>query len=287
VRGYNGPPWRPNVFVPLGHRRSNGGNLYQVTKGGGTAASGGPTGTGTTIVDGTAHWAFVHEVTNDGSVHFGSANPQYKNFFVAQAPDDITTGFGSYYRYDTFGGASDVHGFMYGVSGAGGESGPGIMHAVNKSTLTEWPMHVPAGRAMAEFMWIGGCRVAFGTGAPTRGTWNKGDRIFYKGSAVSAGRAEGLVCTAEGTAGVYSGGRTATTHGTTMVDISDTAMSTLKDQQDFKVGDVLTINGVTSRVQAVSANGLQLTMGSSIPAASSHAITFHNPTFKEFGSIAA
>jgi hypothetical protein len=29
VRGYNGPPWRPNVFVPLGHRRSNGGNLYR------------------------------------------------------------------------------------------------------------------------------------------------------------------------------------------------------------------------------------------------------------------
>ena len=67
------------------------------------------------------------------------------------------------------------------------------MHAVNDTTLTEWPMHIPAGRALFEFVWIGGCRVTFWTGEPTVGTWNKGDRIYYKGSAVSAGGAEGLV----------------------------------------------------------------------------------------------
>jgi hypothetical protein len=289
VWGYNGPNWRPEVWVPLGHRRSNQGNLFEVIRAGktGTLASGGPSGTGADIADGEAHWRFVHEVTFDGLIEFGSANPEVKSFFNVQAPDDVNAGFATYYRYDDFGGATDVHGFMYGIGGAGGESGAGVMHAVNKSILTEWPMHVPAGRAIAEFMWIGGCRIAFGTGEATAGTWNKGDRIFFKGPAVGAGGAEGLICTEEGTAGAYTGARTATTDGTTNVLISGGAMSTLKDEQDFKVGDILSINGVTSRVQEVSASGLRLTMSSPIPAANSQSIAFKTPVFKKFGSIAA
>ncbi len=37
----------------------NGGNIYQCITAGTSAASGGPTGTGTNITDGTAHWTFV------------------------------------------------------------------------------------------------------------------------------------------------------------------------------------------------------------------------------------
>jgi hypothetical protein len=299
VWGYNGPNWRPEVWVPLGHRRSNNGNLFEVIRAGktGTRASGGPSGTGADIVDGEAHWKFVHEVTPDGLVEFGSANPDVKSLFNVQAPEDVDdSGLPTYYlygdfRYGDFGLAKDVHAFTYGLSGVGGESGTGIMHAVNRSILTEWPMHVPAGRAMAEFMWIGGCRIAFGIAEPKTGTWNKGDRIFFKGCAVSAGGAEGLICTEEGTAGSYPGvgqiARTATTHGDTMVDISGPAMVAVRERQDFKVGDGLTINGVTSRVRAVSDNGLQLTMSDPIPAASAQSIAFKNPVFKKFGSISA
>jgi hypothetical protein len=291
VAGYSGPPWRPNVAVILGNRRANNGNLYQVITAGVTAASGGPSGTGADIADGTAHWAFVHALTDSGRIQLGSANPDYKVFFFAQAPDDIGVGDATYYRYDNFGGAKDVQGFQYGISGPNPAvtegNGTGMMHATNKTIVTEWPMKIPAGKALVDQLWVGGCRVAFGTGAPTAGTWNKGDRIYYKGSAVRAGGAEGLICVSEGTASSYTGSRTATADGSAILRISGAAMSTLKDQQDFKVGDVLTINAVTSRVQAVSADGLTVTMGQAIPAGSGLTIASHPPVFKQFGSIEA
>lgn len=102
-----------------------------------------------------------------------------------------------------------------------------------------------------------------------------------------AGGAEGRVCVTEGTAGAYTGGRTATADGSATVIISGAPMISLIDQQDFKVGDKLVLNGVTSRVQAVSSDGRTLTMGASIPVCSGLAITFSPPVFKEFGSIAA
>jgi hypothetical protein len=292
VRGWSGPVWRPNVYVPLGHRRMHpkeNGNLYEVTKAGFTAASG-PTGTDPTlpIVDGTAEWKFVHKVTFDGQITFGSKLPHEKVFFTTTAPEDAQgVGYSTYFLHDDFRGVTGAQGFIYGISGAGGESGTGMMHAVNDTNLTEWPMHIPAGRALFEFVWIGGCRVTFGTGEPTVGTWNKGDRIYYKGSAVSAGGAEGLVCIQEGTAGSYSGGRTATANGSADIGLSGTAMPSLYDLKDFKVGDVLIINGVTARVKTVSADGLSLTLTAPIPAGSGLSIAFRNPTFKQFGLIAS
>jgi len=44
---------------------------------------------------------------------------------------------------------------------------------------------------------------------------------------------------------------------------------------------------VTSRVLAVSDDGLQLRMNSPIPAANDQSIAFKNPMFNKFGSIAA
>ncbi|MHB8388137.1 MAG: hypothetical protein ACYDDA_10805 [Acidiferrobacteraceae bacterium] len=52
-------PWLASTAVVLNQMASNGGNLYICTTAGTTAASGGPTGTGTGITDGTAVWSYV------------------------------------------------------------------------------------------------------------------------------------------------------------------------------------------------------------------------------------
>jgi len=51
--------WTATTAVVVGQQMHNGGNVYRATTAGTTAASGGPTGTGTGIADGTAAWAFV------------------------------------------------------------------------------------------------------------------------------------------------------------------------------------------------------------------------------------
>ncbi len=55
--------WLANTVVVLNQMASNGGNLYICTTAGTTAASGGPTGTGSGITDGTAVWAYVQPGT--------------------------------------------------------------------------------------------------------------------------------------------------------------------------------------------------------------------------------
>jgi hypothetical protein len=161
------------------------------------------------------------------------------------------------------------------------------MHAVNKSKLDEWPMHIPAGRALFEMLWIGGRRITAnaGTGTPSLGTWNPGDRVYFKGAAAVAGGCEGLECVTYGTAGSYAKDRTATADGSTTVLVSGAPMSTLFDGHDFKIGDKLTINGVTARVLAASDTGLELTMQSAVPAGTGLPIAFAAPTFKQFGRI--
>jgi hypothetical protein len=51
--------WLPSTTVVVDQMCTNGGNLYICTTGGTTAASGGPTGTGTAITDNTAVWSYV------------------------------------------------------------------------------------------------------------------------------------------------------------------------------------------------------------------------------------
>lgn len=55
--------WLANTGVVLNQMASNGGNVYICTTAGTTAASGGPTGTGSGITDGTAVWAYVQPGT--------------------------------------------------------------------------------------------------------------------------------------------------------------------------------------------------------------------------------
>ena len=52
------PAWAVSTVVATGAKRANGANIYNATVGGTTAASGGPTGTGGSIVDNTVTWAW-------------------------------------------------------------------------------------------------------------------------------------------------------------------------------------------------------------------------------------
>jgi hypothetical protein len=59
IQGLVSMAWVASVSVITGEHRTNGGNLYRCTTAGTTASSGGPTGTGGSITDGTAVWAYV------------------------------------------------------------------------------------------------------------------------------------------------------------------------------------------------------------------------------------
>ena len=75
------PAWLPSREYDVGDRRTNSGNVYIVTTAGTSAASGGPSGTGTGIADGTVVWAFV--VTGSGLLR-GVAAPD------GAQPDRVT-----------------------------------------------------------------------------------------------------------------------------------------------------------------------------------------------------
>ena len=51
--------WASSTAYTLATRRTNGGNAYQVITAGTSAGSGGPTGTGSDITDGTVHWQYL------------------------------------------------------------------------------------------------------------------------------------------------------------------------------------------------------------------------------------
>lgn len=67
-----GNAWIASTAVVVGQLNTNGGNTYQCTTAGTTAASGGPTGTGTAITDGTAVWQYVF--TGNPGVVLANAN---------------------------------------------------------------------------------------------------------------------------------------------------------------------------------------------------------------------
>lgn len=64
VQGLVSMPWQASSAVVVGEYVSNGGNLYRCTTAGTTASSGGPSGTGATISDGTAVWAYQQAGTD-------------------------------------------------------------------------------------------------------------------------------------------------------------------------------------------------------------------------------
>lgn len=62
--------WAPSTVYAIGDVRTNAGNIYVVTVPGTSAGSGGPTGTGTAIVDNTVTWRFVGTGTAFALVDF-------------------------------------------------------------------------------------------------------------------------------------------------------------------------------------------------------------------------
>ena len=54
-----GSAWIASNVTAVGQYCTNGGNTYKCTAAGTTAASGGPTGTGSGIVDGTVTWNYI------------------------------------------------------------------------------------------------------------------------------------------------------------------------------------------------------------------------------------
>lgn len=62
--------WAASTPFAVGVQVGNGGNVYRCTTAGTSASSGGPTGTGASITDGTATWAYVGtgpDITIDNS----------------------------------------------------------------------------------------------------------------------------------------------------------------------------------------------------------------------------
>lgn len=63
-QGLVSDPWQASRVYAIGDQVHNGGNVYRATVGGTSASSGGPTGTGASIVDGSVTWTFLQTGTD-------------------------------------------------------------------------------------------------------------------------------------------------------------------------------------------------------------------------------
>jgi hypothetical protein len=68
VMGFPADDWRPSTGYTSGDRVENGGNIYTCSITGVSAASGGPSGEGSAIADGTVTWAFESAAPNTPKV---------------------------------------------------------------------------------------------------------------------------------------------------------------------------------------------------------------------------
>lgn len=74
------PAWTASKAYTIGQGVTNGGNVYQCIGAGTSASSGGPTGTGTSITDGTVTWQYL------------SAGPALIDYTVGTSGTDIIIG---------------------------------------------------------------------------------------------------------------------------------------------------------------------------------------------------
>ncbi len=73
IGGVSVAPWAPSSAYGLDARVSNAGETYRATTAGTSASSGGPSGTGTSITDGTVVWTYVNMRATDLRVADGLA----------------------------------------------------------------------------------------------------------------------------------------------------------------------------------------------------------------------
>ncbi len=283
ISGRGGFPWIGNVNNPLHWRINNNNLVYDCITPGVSAPTGGPTGTGSDITDGTAHWAYVGPFVNPGQITFGSTDSEQPSAWSWQWPSDIGSGGAMDMRHGTHSKlgtqATRIGGFCY-----GDPTRTALMLSSNYSELTEWPCWIPAGNTAMFETWIGGCHIRFDTAAPTSGLWNKGDLVLYKGSAAGAAAGLGLRCTTPGTAGTYTGGRTLTSSGGLLLTVSGALMQTLRSGQDFHTGDYITVDSIPTHITSVADDGMSIGVADVIPAGT-YAPTFTAPTFTELGSV--
>lgn len=74
--GFASTAWQGSTAYTLGQKVSNGGNVYTCVTAGTSAGSGGPTGTGSGISDGTAEWDYLHPVPEAAFDNINVANGQ-------------------------------------------------------------------------------------------------------------------------------------------------------------------------------------------------------------------
>lgn len=90
--------WVPTTAYVLNQTVINGGNMYQCTAAGNSAGAGGPTGTGSGIVDGSVTWAYVTLRANTDLIHFSidgfalSGNANSTGIFSGAAFAKISNG---------------------------------------------------------------------------------------------------------------------------------------------------------------------------------------------------
>lgn len=73
IQGLVSEAWIGSKVYAIGDQVHNGGNVYRCTTGGTSASSGGPSGTGASISDGTVTWTFV-QVGTDMTIQNASVN---------------------------------------------------------------------------------------------------------------------------------------------------------------------------------------------------------------------
>lgn len=123
-------PWLASTGYSIGQKRVNGGQAYKVTVTGTSAASGGPTGTGTAIVDGTVTWESINNglfsgvPVNERRIHA----PYHPGMIL-----DVKTP-------ASYGGINqDAHDFMDEFEAAGGDTtGEYRSYVWAKDGATEW-----------------------------------------------------------------------------------------------------------------------------------------------------
>lgn len=294
VRGFIGAVWQPNTPYPIGYRVENDSptRIYEATVDNGvTAGFGGPTGTSGSIVDGSQIWAFVAPISPSGIIEFGSQNASSNDFLTFRAPREVSKSSPfNYLRYKSY-TLQDLD-YAMGFEWGSGQVGGGMLQTVQDSTLLSWPMQMRPSVPVFNSLWLNSSRICFGEvtypliDVPViyQNTWNPGDKMFYKGAATVSGGPEGVVCVTGGTIGTYTGGRTVSSGGGTTITVSGGSMGGNTLYHDFKIGDHLLINGVTTAVVYDSTNnGQTLTMSTGIPAGSGLSVAFVPPVFRFFG----
>ena len=191
--------WAPSTVYTIGQTVSNGGNSYMATSASGTSASsGGPTGVGTAIVDGTVTWRYllyVASVTHNGTAAALSTTANFGGAWQS-ASDGSGTDRVLIVLVDS--AATRMH------VGCAGGSNPSLPEAIELEPL---PVDGDAQAAIRVFCSLGEERMGLSTAIPSGYTscgWvRRGEVIGHFTAAVAA--AAGWVPVTAGASGTVLG----------------------------------------------------------------------------------